>query len=225
MDNMLEILKECRLFNGIGTNEIESVLSCLSAGEKEFEKNATVLLAGTAVTRIGIVLSGSVAVVKDDFWGNRTIIGKMEAGEMFAEAFPFAETFSLPFSVISAETSSVLFIDYRKLITTCSSACVYHTRLIGNMLGILAHKNVMLAQKMEHITCRTTREKLLSYLSARAVRSKSSTFTIPFNRQELADFLSVDRSAMSTELGKLRDEGALDFRKNRFRLSQTTPHH
>ena len=124
----------------------------------------------------------------------------------------------MPLSVVTLERSQILFIDYRKIITTCSSSCEFHTRLISNMLQILAAKNISLMQKMEHITKRGTREKLLSYLSEQAVFQKSSTITIPFNRQELADFLSVDRSAMSKELCKMRDEGILEFQKNQFTL-------
>ncbi|MBN2049427.1 MAG: Crp/Fnr family transcriptional regulator [Spirochaetales bacterium] len=213
-----DLVKKCRLFAGIGVDEITVLLSCLSAGERRYPKDTVVFPAGSPVTRAGIILSGMVTVVKDDYWGNRTIISRFGAGELFAEAFSFAGVTVLPFSVIAAEDTTILFIHYKKLITTCSSACSYHTALVANMLHILAEKNLLLTRKMEHITHRTTREKLLSYLSAEAARAGSGRFAIPFNRQELADYLSVDRSAMSTELGRLRDEGVLAFRKNLFEL-------
>lgn len=211
-------LQACRLFKGISREETQSILRCLSTLERDYEKNESVLRAGARADRIGIVLSGSVNVVKDDFWGNRTIIGNFCAGELFAEVFSFAGASTLPFNVVAADDASIMFIDYRKLITTCTRACSYHTALVGNMLEILAGKNAFLAQKIAHITHRTTREKLLSYLSAEAKKAGTGQFSIPFNRQELADYLSVDRSAMCTELGKLRDEGLLAFRKNRFEL-------
>lgn len=218
MKNFPAALQNCRLFEGISEEETRSVLRCLSAGERRYKKNETVFRAGDTIERIGIVISGGVSVVEDDFWGNRTIIGRFSAGEIFAETFPFAGLPTLPFNVVATEDSSILFIDHRKLITTCSSACAFHTRLVGNMMRILANKNTLLAQKMRHTSRRTTREKLLSYLSTEAAKAGSSRFTIPFDRQDLADYLSVDRSAMSTELGKLRDEGVLSFRKNRFEL-------
>lgn len=218
MKNKSDILKQSQLFFLIEQDKIEAMLACLAAREMEYKKDAYILSAGNAAKEVGIVLSGSVNVIKEDYWGNRAIIAKMTAGEMFAEAFSCADTDKLPVSVVAAEKTEVLFIDYRRIITTCSSACVFHTLLINNMLHILAKKNIMLTQKIEHTSRRTTREKLLSYLSAVAITAKSNSFEIHFNRQELADYLCVDRSAMSSELCKLRDEGVLEFNKNHFEL-------
>jgi CRP-like cAMP-binding protein len=219
MDNHeLAALSRSALFSGIGESEITEVLGCLSAVERRYERNASILRAGETVLRIGIVLTGSVTVSETDYQGNRSIIGRMEAGESFAESFPFAEERAFPYSVTAAERSRILFIRPDRLVRTCASSCGFHRRLIGNMLRILACRNVALTRKMGHISKRTTRAKLMSYLSAQAVKAKSRSFTIPFNRQELADFLFVDRSALSTELGKLRDEGVISFSKSSFEL-------
>ncbi len=222
--NRSGILSQSLLFQGIAEKDIGSMLGCLSAREKTYKKNAYILSAGDSVTEVGIVLSGSVNVIKEDFWGNRAIIAKSGAGELFAEAFSCIDTDKLPISIVASENSEVLFIDYKKIITTCSSACTFHTLLINNMIKILANKNIMLMQKIEHTACRTTRDKLLSYLSAQAIQAQSNSFTIPFNRQELADYLSVDRSAMSNELSKLRNEGILEFNKSRFHLHDKNHH-
>jgi len=218
MEKYLDVLKKCPLFAGIGESELLTLLDCLSAIERNYDKNNFVFMTDGIVTLIGIVLSGSVHVIREDFWGSRTILARIEPGELFGEAFSCAETEKLPVSVLAAEASDILLIDYRKIITTCSSACTFHTGLIKNMLRILAKKNVMLTQKMEFITQRTTRDKLLAYLSAQARQAGNNTFEIPFNRQELAEYLSVDRSALSNELSKMRDDGILTFRRNHFTL-------
>ncbi|HOJ48528.1 MAG TPA: Crp/Fnr family transcriptional regulator [Bacillota bacterium] len=218
MENISKILKNTGLFAGIEEENIDRLLGCLSARAAEFKKDVYIMSMGEKPSDVGIVLSGSVNIISEDYWGNRTIIAKATAGELFAEAFSCADVKKLPVSVVSAEKTSVLLIDYKKIITTCTSACVFHTSLIRNMLQILANKSIYLMKKIEHTARRTTREKLLSYLSDQAIAAESSSFDIPFNRQELADYLCVDRSAMSNELSKLRDEGILEFKKNHFVL-------
>ncbi len=218
MKKYIEVLQGCPLFAGVAADEIDSMLTCLQTQTKSFDKHESVLAAGEEVRQVGVMLSGSAFVEKMDCWGNRSIIAKVEAGDMFGEAMCCAEAAAIQISVTTAVRSEIMFIDYRRIITTCSLACVFHARLIENMLKILAQKNIMLTNKIEHLTRRTTREKLLSYLSARALAQGDSTFDIPFNRQELADYLAVDRSAMSAELSKLRDEGVLEFHKNHFSL-------
>jgi CRP-like cAMP-binding protein len=213
-----EVLRACPLFAGIDESELQALLDCLSASKRHFAKGSFVFMTGENVTAVGVVLSGSVHVLQEDFWGNRTILAHVGPGGLFAEAFSCAEVDKLPVSVIAAEPSDILFIDYKRIATTCSSACTFHTGLIKNMMHILAQKNVQLTQKIEHVTGRTTRAKLLAYLSAQARKAADNIFEIPFSRQELADYLSVDRSAMSNELCKMRDEGILRFHKNRFEL-------
>ena len=149
---------------------------------------------------------------------NKNIVAFIEKGQLFGEAFACADLKILPVSVFSAEDSEIMLIDYRKIITTCSNTCSFHSKLIYNMLRIVANKNIILSQKIEFISKRTTKEKLLAYLSSEAKKAGSNSFSIPFSRQELADFLSVDRSAMSAELCKLRDSGVIEFNKNKFVL-------
>lgn len=218
MKKYLNVIQKSSLFSGVAAPEIVSMLKCLSAVETEYEKNAFVLRFGESVSSIGLVLSGSVHVVKEDFWGNRNIVMKAVAGQLFAETYACVQDEALGVSVVAAEPTTVLFLDVRRIMTTCSSACEFHSRLIRNLLTVVAQKNLMLNNKLAHMAQRTTREKLLSYLSEESLRLGSSSFEIPFNRQQLADYLSVDRSAMSNELCKLRDEGILRFEKNSFEL-------
>lgn len=218
MKKYLPIFLKSPLFANIEQSNMEAVLSCLSAKVSSYEKNTFIHKADEKIRFIGLILSGSVNIIWEDYWGNRDIITKLYPGDLFAEAFAYAQIERPPVSVAAAERTEVLLMDSRRILKTCSSACSFHAQLIQNMLQIIADKNMVLMQKMEHISKRSTREKLRSYLSAQAQRAGSSRFDIPFNRQELADYLSVDRSAMSAALCKMRDEGTLSFNRNHFEL-------
>jgi CRP-like cAMP-binding protein len=211
-------LLKCPLFESIAEKDLTSLLNCLKAKRRKIEKGSFIFNVGDRVSSVGILLSGRLHIVADDFWGNRSIVSNVEPGELFGEVFAFSITEEIPISVTAAIASEIVLIDYKKIITTCSSACVFHTLLIRNMLKNLAKKTFSLMQKMDFITQRTTREKLLSYLSSYAQNVKNDGFEIPFNRQELADYLSVERSALSAELCRMRDEEILTFNKNKFQL-------
>jgi CRP-like cAMP-binding protein len=218
LDEYVPVLARCPLFHTIAEKDILSLLVCLTAKKKEYEKDAFVYRYGDEISSVGIVLKGAIHIVQDDYWGNRTIINRVEPGEMFGESFSFAEKRTVQVNISAPEPATILLIDYKKIITHCSAACTFHTRLIQNIVKHLADQNIALVSKMEFVTQRTTREKLLTYLSTCAHNEKKASFEIPFNRQELADFLSVERSAMSAELGRMRDEGLIAFNKNQFRL-------
>jgi len=218
MQNFFEPLRQCLLFNGIHPSDLEKLLRCLQARQRVCRKNEFIFSAGDAVRAIGIVLSGAVHIQQEDYWGNRTILAHITPGGLFGEAFSCAETDSLPVSAAVAEDAEILLLDYKRIVTTCSSACAFHASLIQNMMKLLAQKNILLTQKMEIITRRTTRERLLAYLSAQAALAGKNRFTIPFNRQQLADYLSVERSAMSAELSRMQADGLLWTNKSVFEL-------
>jgi len=218
MEKNLELLKSVTLFEGIEESELRPLLACLSAEAAHYEKGQTVFFSGDGTNRFGVVLSGEVQIVKDDYYGNRSILARIGGGNLFAESFACAGMKALPVSVIATAESELLFIDCRRLATSCANACAFHSRLIQNLMNLIARKNIALTQKIEFLSKRTTREKLVAYLSAEAKKAGSSRFQVPFNRQELADYLSVERSAMSAELSKLRDDGVLKFSKNEFEL-------
>ena len=163
-------------------------------------------------------MKGKLLIQHDDFWGNRSIVNVIRVGEMFGEAYVAPESGSLLNDVIAEEDSAVIFFDVRRILTVCSTACRFHSMVIQNLFFAISEKNRKLVQKIGHMSKRSTRAKLLSYLSEEAKRQNSGYFTIPFTRQQLADFLCVDRSAMSNELCKMRDEGLLQFKKNQFTL-------
>ena len=218
MEKYFDTLKRCPLFAQIEAESLGKLLACLGAAVRSFSKGEFIFSAGDAISSVGVVLSGGVHVLQEDYWGHRTILAFVAPAQLFGEAFSCAEAESLPVSVQAAEDSEILLVDYSRITTTCPSACGFHSRLIQNMMRILAQKNILLTQKIEIVTHRTIRERLLAYLSAQAVAVGTSHFTIPFDRQELADYLAVDRSAMSAELTKMRAEGLIWTSRSAFEL-------
>lgn len=212
------MLKKTPLFFGVEEADRDAMLSCLASEEKEFSKGSFLCRQGEKAEKIGIVLEGSVHIIKEDFWGNRRVIGQVSPGDLFGEVYACLPEEEMEVSVVAAEEVKVLFLSFQKVLSPCSHNCRFHTKLISNLLSVMAEKNLSLTRKIEHMGKRTTKEKLLSYLSAESLRQGSVRFSIPFNRQQLADYLAVDRSAMSAELGKLKREGVLDYHKNHFYL-------
>ncbi len=218
MEEFVPVLKRTKLFSGVGDDDIKAMLSCLGARLLTYKKGEYVLRQGEHLSDILVLAEGSLHIQRDDYWGNRSILGHIGVGEIFGEAYVAPESGTLLNDVIAVEDSSVYFFDVNRVISTCTSACRFHTMVVQNLFYAISDKNRGLVQKLDHMSRRTTREKLLAYLSEEAQRQNSASITIPFNRQQLADYLSVDRSAMSNELSKMRDEGLLEFEKNRFRL-------
>ena len=218
MKKYIPILKRTKLFSGVGEDDIASLLSCLGARKKEYKKGEYILREGEHISDICILVEGKIHIQKDDYWGNRSILSVISVGEMFGEGYAAPESGALLNDVVAVEDSSVIFFDVKRILTTCSSACRFHNMIVQNMFFAISDKNRRLVQKLGHMSGRTTRTKLISYLSEEAKRQGSSAFTVPFNRQQLADYLCVDRSAMSNELCKMRDEGMIKFEKSRFEL-------
>ncbi len=218
MHTFFSILTDCWLFRGLTPQEISSVLGCISAKQRSYSKHSFVFHAGEPVTQAGIVLRGELHIVREDFWGNQTIHAICHPADLFGEVFACLPDHTADVSVLAKQDTEVLYLDMQHLLTSCSNNCAFHNRLIHNYVTVLAQKNRMLSQKIRHCAQRTIRGKVLSYLSEQAVLSGCTTFRIPFNRQQLADYLSVDRSALSAELSRLQAEGKLRFHRNQFTL-------
>ena len=218
MKQYIPVLKRTKLFAGVADEEIGAMLSCLGARLQKYKKGEYVLRQGEHMSFITILVDGELHIQRDDYWGNRAIINHISVGEMFGEAYIAPESGALLNDVVAVEDSAVIFFDVRRIITVCSSACRFHSMVVQNLFFVISEKNRKLVQKLGHMSKRSTREKLISYLSEESKRQNSARFAIPFNRQQLADFLSVDRSAMSNELCKMREEGLIEFEKNQFRL-------
>lgn len=218
MNEKPEILKKCPLFDGIGEEDITKMLSCLGAVEKSCKKGETVLFEGSEAHSFSIVMRGSVQIERTDYFGNRSILATIYPPQLFGEAFAFAEARSLSVNVTAAEDTEILLIGASQITDPCRNACPFHCKAVQNLLRTVASKNLVLHRKIEVTSKRSTREKLMSYLLLQAEAADSNTFTIPYNRQELADYLEVDRSGLSAEIGKLRRENVLRCRKSTFTL-------
>lgn len=223
MEKDFAILLGNPLFRGISPEELKSMLGCLQARETQAKKGAPVFLEGDPAGFIGIVLEGAVRIVRDDYYGERTLLAQAEPGDIFAEAYACADVETMPISGYAAADSRVLLLSCRKMLTVCTNACQFHNRLVKNLLQVVARKNLLLSQKIQFMSQKTTREKLMAYLLDQAKQQGSLEFTIPFDRQTLADYLVVERSAMSAELGKLRRDGVLETTGSHFRLIHGEP--
>jgi CRP-like cAMP-binding protein len=218
MEKYIKVLKNTQLFSGVGDNEISTMLNCLQANLLTLKKGEYIFREGEHIDSITVLVEGKLLVQHDDFWGNRNIVNMIRVGEMFGEAYVAPESGAILNDVIAEENSTVIFFDIKRILTVCSTACRFHSMVVQNLFFSISEKNRTLVQKIGHMSKRSTRAKLLSYLSREAKKNSNSQFTIPFTRQQLADFLCVDRSAMSNELCKMRDEGLLRFDKNHFTL-------
>lgn len=216
MKKIFETVKNNPLFSGIEYSEFERVFQCIEARAHNYKKDDVIFLSGNTVNSVGLILSGSVKIIKEDMNGNTTILTELGVSELFGEVFACAGVDRSPVTVQAAEDSEIFFINYKKIITVCSSACGFHSKLIENMLRLIAKKNLILNQKIEILSKHTTREKLTAFFDAQ--RGTSKKFAIPYNREEMARYLCVDRSAMSHELGRMRDEGFIRFNKNVFEI-------
>ena len=221
MEEYFPLLRRTQLFSGLTDAELAEMLVCLQSRQAAFYKGEYVYQQGERIGSITILLEGCLHIQSDDYWGNRSIISTLRAGEMFGAAYAVPEGEPLRNDVVAVEDSIVLFLEVRRLFTVCPSGCKFHALVVQNLFLALSAKNRSLMQKLDHITKRSTREKLISYLSEEARRCGSASFSIPFDRQQLADYLSVDRSAMSKELCRMRDDGLLSFEKNHFVLHHT----
>ncbi len=218
MEKFLPILKKCPLFFGISDESLSRMLPCLGAKINSYGRGQTVFAEGESAKNVGVVLSGAVQTVSVDYYGNRNILSEVGAGEIFFEAFACAEVEALPMDAVASERSEVMMIDCSHILHICENGCGHHHQLIYNLMRDLATKSVDFHRRIEITSKRTTREKLMAYLMHQARLAGGNTFSIPFDRQELADYLEVDRSGLSAEISKLRREGVIESKKNLFKL-------
>lgn len=218
-----KFLSNTLLFRGITPEEIESMMTCLDGHVKKYNKGEMIYHSGEIIQKAGLVLSGSVHIENDDLWGNKTILAYVGVGQVFAETYVCIPGEPLMIQVVAAEPVEVLFLNLGQGTRTCVKNCAFHGRLIQNLLMISAQKNLNLSRRIFYTSSKSIRGRLLSYLSDQATRTGSLEFEIPFNRQQLADFLGVDRSAMSNELGKMQKEGLLRVSKRYFCLNEANP--
>lgn len=212
-----KILEHAPLFHGIDENSRETLLKCLHARTVSYKKEEILLMAGDKPEHIGIVMDGQLNIVKEDYDGNRIIVTTLATGDLFAEALCCAEIQESPVTVVANENCSVLSLDFSRILQTCTSACPFHSKLIANMLKLIARKNLTLQNRMEIIAMKSIRQKVLRYLESLAI-NQGKHIAVPFNREKMAEFLNVDRSALSHELIKMKKDGIIDYKRNIFIL-------
>lgn len=222
MEQFFDILLHCPLFDGITRQELGEMLGCLDGKILDIPRGNPVFLEGEPARYVGVVLSGAVQILRDDYYGRRSVLTAAAPGELFGEAFACAELEALPVSAVAQTASTVLLLDCSRVLTGCSHACVFHSRLVHNLLRGIAQKNLALTRKIRCMSPKTTREKLIAFLLDQAKQQENAEFAIPYDRQALADYLGVERSAMSAELGKLRKSGLIECTGSRFRLLDPT---
>lgn len=218
MKEYLPILRRCTLFQNIEDENLLPMMGCLGATVHTYKKYEHIFSEGDAATKLGIVLSGAVQIVGNDYGGNRSLVANMETAELFAENFACAEVDALPVDVVASEDSRVVLMDVQHVLRSCGNACAFHTQIVFNLMKIVAQKNLLYHRKIEITSKRSTREKLMTYLNYEAKKHGKASFLIPYDRQELADYLEVERSGLSAEISKMRKEGILDAEKNKFTL-------
>lgn len=219
----LSFLTTTPLFRGMEPGDISAMLNCLRGRKQSFVKGQVIYQAGDCVNAMGMVLSGSVRIQRDDFWGNTSILSTLQPGQMFAETYACVPHEPLMVSVVAEQPSTVLFLETPRMLRVCSRGCAFHQKLVENLLMISAEKNLALSRKIACTTAKTIRGRLLTYLSDQAKRQHGASFQIPFNRQQLADYLNVERSALSNELSKMQRDGLLQVDGRQFVLLVDTP--
>lgn len=211
-------LSNTQLFQGLQEQEITLLLDCLNAVKRSYKKGETILSEGNITENIGIVLSGMVIISCNDIWGNNSVLGNVSTGSVFAEAYACIPGQAMLVTVSAIEDTEILFLNVGRVFTIFSNTCFFHTKLIKNLLGIFAHKNIQLSQRIQHTSSKSIRDRLMSYFSQCAKYYGNNSFLIPYNRQQLADYLNVDRSSMCNELSKMQKDGLIDYKKNHFIL-------
>ena len=215
-----EFLAETQLFDGSTPEEIETMLGCLDVRERRYRKGAYVHHMGDVIKTVGLVVEGGVRVESVDVWGNVSVIGTAGPGGMFGEAYAAVPDEPLMVDVIASENCAVLFLNLGKVLATCPRACPNHARASRNMTAIIARHSLALSRRILHVAPKTIRGKVLAYLSDMAERTGSREFDIPFDRQQLADYLGIDRSALSAELSRMQRVGLIETRRSHFVLKE-----
>lgn len=218
MTGYLEYIRQSHLFDGIGDDEIVQILNCLGYSIRLYRKDKVIAMEGNDIRYIGIVLQGAVDMVKEDLWGNKDMLTRMLPGDLFGETFACGIEAESVVTFVASATTEALIVPFNRVLKTCSNACGFHEKLIRNFIFMIARKNKALMQKLEVVTKKSLREKILAYLSQQAQEQQAKYIQIPLGRKELADYLCADRSSLTRELSGMKKEKIIDFERNTFRI-------
>ena len=216
----IDKIRDTIIFKGMTENEIVDALKGLNAVTKRYEKGATILHAGLTTRRMGLVIEGSVTIENNDIWGNRTILGYVGADEFFAETYGILSDEPMLVDVVANEDCNIMFLTIAALKSETLKNEAWASQIVNNLLMISTQKNLALSGRSFHISHKTVRGRVMSYLNSESIRKGRTTFAIPFNRQQMADYLNLDRTALSKELGRMKKDGLIDFHKNQFQIKK-----
>lgn len=211
-------MKNCLLFKNLNEQQLKSMQACFQPMIKQYSKNELILDEYSTIHAIGIVLSGMIQLEQIDIYGNRHIVNILGANEVFLESFVCANVSKMPMQIVALQQSEIMFIDYHHLMNPCSKACSFHTQIIQNLVFILANKNLNFHLKLQIVSKKSTKDKLLAYLNMEARKQNSLKIVIPYDRKQLADYLGVDRSGLSQEISKLVKANKLKSNKHFFEI-------
>lgn len=214
----IEFLKTTMIFRGMDDDEIRDSLKFLQANERNFKKGAAILHAGNVTDKLGLVMEGSATIESDDAWGNRTILGNAETGQFFAETYSLLPNEPMLVNVVANEDCRILFLRIGSLNRLQGNTELWMLRFISNLLVISSHKNLMLSSRSFYTAPKTIRGRVMAYLNSVSMQKHAREFNIPFDRQQLADYLNLERTALSKELGKMKRDGLIDYYKNSFKI-------
>lgn len=206
------------LFHGIQPENLRAMMGCITYHVKRYKKGEMIAFENENMKHIGLVLSGKVDMIKEDLWGNKTMLVRMHKQDVFGETFACGDDSLAVVSFLVSEDAEIVFIPFQKVMHTCTNACEFHHRLVENMVRLIANKNRDLMRKIEIISKKSLREKILAYLSLQAQVQNTRYFEIPLGRVELAEYLCADRSALTRELSNMREDGLIDYDRNMFRV-------
>ena len=215
---LIDKITDVPLFREITPQNLEAMLDCLGATARTYSRSEYISLIDDAIQNVGVVVTGQVKMIKEDVWGNSSVLTAIEPGGVFGETFTCGSSDVAAVSFMASKDSEIIFLPFEKVMHTCTMTCRFHHRLIENMVAQIADKNMQLMNKMDIVIKKTLREKIMTYLSNEAEAQQSTYFTVPLGRVELADYLLVDRSALTRELNNMRDDGLIDFDRNTFRI-------
>ena len=224
MQKYIDMLEVTPLFKNIDREDMVALLTCLNPYLKSYDKGNYITHSGDSINSVGVVISGTVQMLKEDIWGNTIILSIITEKDIFGETFVCSRSYNSTVSFRAAGNSDILFLSFEKILHSCSKACAFHNTLIDNMVTLIAQKNIQLMEKLEIVSRKTLREKILIFLSRQAQQNRQLYFTIPMDRLELADYLGADRSALSRELSRMKEDGLIDYNKSSFRLYQSPEH-
>nr|WP_317357623.1 Crp/Fnr family transcriptional regulator [uncultured Tyzzerella sp.] len=218
MEKYIKIIKNSKLFFNISEDEIKLILNHLLLHIKDYKKGQYIFNIGDKINGLGLVVSGLVHIEKEDFFGNRSIICQVCENDIFGASYYYDEE-PLPNNILAATNTTIMFLDIKKSLNLQNHCCDKNLKVMDNFIKIMLKKNKDINKKLDHISQRNIRNKILSFLYDQSLKNNSNSFYISFNRQQLADYLCIDRSALSSELSKMRKENLINFTKNYFQLN------